>query len=293
MMDAANANSSSISSLARGYAPGAMLIAAWLSLYAPVYFEYSQTAWTREENGHALFIMAICIGTAWARLLNAQPMPIAPRDELFAGLLLLGLGLAVYFVGRTGQIDIVSSASQSMNALAIVLCAFGINGVRKLWFPLSLSLYLIIWPGWAIDAATSPLKRMISESVSDGLFVMGLPVAHSGAVISAGPYELLVADACAGLNSLIALTAVGAVYLYAAKRRSWKINTAVIAALIPLAILANITRVGLLVLITYYFGYDAGQSYLHEAAGLMMFTMALIGVFAVDALAVICWERRP
>lgn len=291
-MDAAKATRISLSRLARAYAPAVMLIAAWLSLYALVYFEYSQTAWTREENGHALFVMAICIGTAWARVLDAQPMPIAARNELFAGLFFLGLGLAAYFVGRTGQIYILSSASQPMNAVAIVLCAFGINGVRRLWFPLSLSLYLIIWPGWAIDAATSPLKRLISETVSDGLFAMGLPVAHSGAVISAGPYELLVADACAGLNSLIALTAVGAVYLYAAKRRSWKTNAAVITALIPLAILTNIIRVGLLVLITYFYGYDAGQSFLHEAAGLIMFTMALIGVFAVDAIAVFCWERR-
>lgn len=291
-MGATNANLSLMSRLAGSYAPAFILVAAWLSLYVPVYFEYSQTAWTREENGHALFIMAICIGIAWVKLIDARPMSIASHKELFAGLFFLGAGLLVYFVGRTGQVDIFSSASQSMTAFAIVLCAFGMNGVRKLWFPLSLSFYLIIWPGWAIDAATGPLKRMISETVSDGLFVMGLPVAHSGAVISAGPYELLVADACAGLNSLIALTAIGAVYLYAAKRNSWKTNAAVIAALIPLAILANIIRVGLLVLITYFFGYDAGQSYLHEAAGLMMFTVALIGVFVVDAIAAFGWERH-
>lgn len=274
------------------YAPVATLIAAWLSLYAPLYHEFSQTAWTREENGHAMFIIAICIGAAWSRLVDAQPLPLAGRKEFIAGLCVLGFGLAAYLPGRIGQIDILSSGSQSLVALAIVLCAFGVAGVRKLWFPLSLSLYLIIWPGWVINAATAPLKRMISETVSNGLFEFGLPVAHSGAVISAGSYELLVADACAGLNSLIALTAVGAVYLYVVKRRSWKTNAAVIAVMIPLAIIANIIRVGLLVLITYFFGYDAGQSYLHEAAGLTMFAMALVGVFGVDAIAAHFWERR-
>lgn len=291
-MGAARSNINSTEKLAKLRAPAIMLMAAWLSLYAPVYFDFSQTAWTREENGHALFIMAICIGTAWARLLNARSIPGADRIEFSAGLCLLGIGLAVYSVGRSGQIDILTSASQPLIAFSIALCAFGINGVKKLWFPLSLSLYLIIWPGWAIDAATSPLKRMISETVSDGLFAMGLPIGHAGAIISAGSYELLVADACAGLNSLIALTAVGAVYLYAAKRRSWKTNVAVMAALIPLAILANIIRVSLMVLITYFFGYDIGQSFLHEAAGLTMFVMALFGVFAVDAASSFIWERR-
>ena len=245
----------------------------------------------REENGHALFVMAICIGVGWAKLANTAVTPIAARSEFFVGLLILMLGLSACMVGRLGQIDVLSSASQSITALAIVLSVFGVQGVKKLWFPLALSLYLIIWPGWAIDAATNPLKQMISAAVSNGLYAMGLPVAHAGAVITAGSYELLVADACAGLNSLIALTAVGAVYLYAAKRRSWKTNAAVIAAIIPLAIFANVIRVGLLVIITYFFGYDAGQSFLHEAAGLTMFAFALVGVFVVDSTAAIFWER--
>jgi exosortase/archaeosortase family protein len=103
---------------------------------------------------------------------------------------------------------------------------------------------------------------------------------------------LLVADACAGLNSLIALTAVGAVYLYAVKRRSLIVNAAVIFALAPIAIAANVARVAVLVLITLQLGYDAGQSFLHETAGLVMFAAALGGVFFVDWLAALLWERR-
>jgi exosortase len=117
-------------------------------------------------------------------------------------------------------------------------------------------------------------------------------VSHAGAVITAGSYELLVADACAGLNSLIALTAVGAVYLYVARRRSLRANAAVILALAPIAIAANLVRVMILVLITHHLGYDAGQSFLHETAGLLMFAAALAGVFLVDALAARAFEKR-
>ena len=150
--------------------------------------------------------------------------------------------------------------------------------------------YLIIWPKWALDAFTFPLKQLVSEVVSHGLFAAGLPVANSGAIISAGPYDLLVAQACAGLNSLISLTAVGSVYLYMVKRKSRAVNLIVIAALAPLAIIANIVRVAILVLITYYFGYDAGQGFLHEGAGLLMFAVALLGVFVVDGIAAKYWE---
>ena len=283
----------SLSETVRNYGPLTLLAVAWLSLYGPVYLAFAQTAWTREENGHAPFIMATCIGIAWARLRDKSALAAASRREFIIGVIALATGLLIFLLGRAGQIDLLLSGSQTLVAASIVLCAFGAAGVKRLWFPLFLSLYLIVWPGWALDAATGPLKRMISELVSNGLFATGLPIAHSGAVISVGSYELLVADACAGLNSLISLTAIGAVYLYVAKRRSWKTNLAVVAALAPLAMFANLIRVGLLVLVTYYYGYDAGQSYLHEMAGLMMFAIALAGVFVVDAIAAARWERKP
>ncbi len=277
--------------------PAILIGAGWLALYGPLYLEFSGGAWAREENAHAPFIMAICIGVAWARLTSFEarnlfaPEPIRPT-EFYLGVAVLLAGLCVYYVGRRSGIELFASASQSLVAAAIVMCLFGVVGLYRLWFPLALSLYLIIWPGWVLDALTAPLKRFVSVAVSDGLYALGLPVANAGAVISAGSYELLIADACAGLNSLIALTAVGAVYLYAVKRRSLKTNIAVILSLIPLAIIANIIRVAILVLLTYHFGYEAGQSFLHDGAGLLMFAVALLGVFVVDSIAARIWGPR-
>ena len=261
-----------------------LIIAAWLALYGPVYIDFLTDAWMREENGHAPFILAIALGVGWARL-NDGPLTTSTRLSFIAGLAILGLGLAVYALGIAGDIELFISASQSIVALSVVLTILGAGGVQRLWFPLALSVYLIVWPGWAIDTLTAPLKIFVSASVSETLFSFGLPVAQSGAIITAGPYELLVADACAGLNSLIALTAVGAVYLYIAKRKSHAVNLIVLFALIPLAVAANIVRVGILVLLTYYFGYDAGQGFLHETAGLLMFAVALAGVFVIDSVA--------
>ncbi len=266
-----------------------LIAAGWLALYAPLYMEFAGGAWAREENGHIPFIMAICVGALWARITDGELSP--SRSAPAPGAAVLTSGLALYALGRAGEIELFSSASQSVVASGIVLSLFGWAGVRRLWFPLLLSFYLIIWPGWAIDTLTAPLKLFVSGAVASTLFAFGLPIAHAGAVIAAGPYELLVADACAGLNSLIALTAVGAVYLYIVRRRSTAVNLLVAASLIPLAVFANLVRVGLLVLLTYYGGYDAGQSFLHETAGLLMFAVALVGVFLIDAIAAFGLER--
>lgn len=263
---------------------------AWLVLYGPVYWHFADIAWQRDENGHVPFIMAIVAGTAWARLKQGGFAPSTPT-ELGAGFVILICGLALFGVGRAGGIELFTSASQLPVALGACLVLLGVRGTRRLWFPLAMMVYLIIWPGWLIDSATAPLKIFVSETVSAGLFSIGLPVAQSGAIIAAGPYELLVADACAGLNSLLALTAIGAVYLYAVKRTSTAVNAIVIVFLVPIAIAANLIRVGLLVLITHYLGYDAGQGFLHDGAGLVMFAVALLSVFAVEALASVVFGR--
>lgn len=270
----------------------AAVVAAWGALYLPVYLEFLAGPWRREENAHAPFLMAIAGGIAWAALTGPHFRERARGGAFIAGMATLAAGLCIYALGRLNEATLLVSASQGFVAAGLALSLFGFAGLARLWFPIALTAYLVIWPDWALDMATAPLKRFVSESVSSGLALAGLPVAHAGAVITAGPYQLLVADACAGLNSLIALTAVGAVFLYAIKRRSLAVNLVVAIALVPIAIAANVVRVALLVLITYHYGYDAGQSFIHEAAGLVMFAAALALVFAVDGVAAALWERR-
>ena len=276
----------------RRMAPLVALGGAILFLYAPIYRDFASGPWREDENAHALIVMAIAAGAAGVRLFTEEfPLTRTVREQI-AGFSLLAAGLVLIGLGGIGETVLFVSASQVFVASGTVVALLGWRGARRLWFPLALTLYLIIWPGWALDALTAPLKMFVSKIVAEGLYAAGLPVAYAGAVISAGPYQLLVADACSGLNSLIALTAVGAVYLYAAKHGDWRINAVVIASLAPIAIAANIVRVMTLTLITYYLGYDAGQGFMHEGAGLLMFAAALALVFIVDGMALIAFSRR-
>jgi len=273
-------------------APGLVFGLGWLALYLPVYADFAEGAWRRDENAHALIIMAIAVGAAGVRLVTEKFTLTRNPAEILAGAVLVLAGVAAAILGKATEADLLASASQAPLALGAALAFFGLAGARRLWFPIALTLYLVIWPGWMLDALTGPLKIAVSQAVATTLYAAGLPVAHAGAVIAAGPYQLLVADACAGLNSMIALTAIGAVYLHMIKHKDWRVNMAVLIALVPIAVLANICRVMLLVLITYFGGFDAGQGFLHDGAGLMMFAVALALVFAIDSLALFLVMRR-
>jgi exosortase len=156
--------------------------------------------------------------------------------------------------------------------------------VRAVWFPL---LYLAVAlppPDTVVAAITQPLKIGISESVVWLLHGIGYPIASSGVTIQIANYELLVAAACAGLNSIISLSAICLFYVYL-RHRSDLIAFLIVGALIlPVAIFSNFIRVLLLVLVTYYLGEAAAQGFLHDFAGLTVFLVALLTIIGLDSL---------
>jgi len=270
----------------RDHIMAALVAFSWFVLFGPVYLYFMSTVWARPENGHMPFIMAICAGLLFAELSSGRVVRNANVNSTIIGffLLLSGIGLLVF--SRVEQIEFIQSLCQLIIGLGAILIIFGWSSLKNFWFILALGLYLIVWPGWIVDELTFPLKMMVARFVADGLYLFGLPISHSGAVINAGAYELLVADACAGMNSLIALTSIGVVYAYIVKRSSKLVNIIMLSMLIPIAVIANMFRVALLILLTYFFGYDAGQSFLHELSGMVMFAASLGFVFLLDAVLV-------
>ena len=111
---------------------------------------------------------------------------------------------------------------------------------------------------------------------------------RSGVILTVGPYLILVADACAGLTSMFSLEAVGLLYLNVVKHPSAARNALLAALVIPIAFIANVIRVLVLVLVTYHLGDAAGKGFLHGFAGMLLFMLALILIVFTDQLIGLC-----
>ena len=142
---------------------------------------------------------------------------------------------------------------------------------------------MIPLPGPLVDGLTGPLKQNISELAETVLYWAGYPIARSGVTLSIGPYQLLVADACSGLNSMFSLSAMGLLYLYLMSYTSWTRNSVMIASLLPIAFFANLLRVIILVLVTYHYGDEVGQGFIHKFAGFLLFFVSMFCLLALDA----------
>jgi exosortase len=165
-----------------------------------------------------------------------------------------------------------------------VLMLAGWEVLRALAFPIGFLFFTVPAPGWMVDGATVPLKVFISDWVTRFLYAAGFPVAQNGVVIMIGPYQLLMKDACAGMNSIFALSAIGMFYVYAFRWKSKLRSILLLAAVIPITIIANFLRVLMLVLIAFYGGIELVDGVLHDLTGIALFVFALALLFALDGL---------
>lgn len=264
----------------------AALALGLVAMYGPTFWRAAHTLWTSPDQAHAPLILAVSAWWLWYRRADLAAA-VGPGARGRAGLLawlLLGLGAAMYAIGHAQlawMLEIGSLIPVLAGAGALL---FGWPCVRAARFALAFLVFAIPLPGPAVDALTAPLKRGVSVAADELLYRAGYPVARDGVVISLSQYKLLIADACSGLYSMTSLFALAVLYVNVARPAGRLRNGAILLASLPFAFAANVGRVLLLALITYYAGDAAGQGFLHGSAGIVMFLIALTLIYFFDRL---------
>lgn len=258
----------------------------WLGLTAlalPTMISIARISWATEQGAHGPIVLATGIWLVGRQWNNA--IRLARPGKLGITLLMLIPALIFYILAVITGIVEIEGFAMYLAVLAVVYSAAGGAVMRLMWFPILYLAFVFPPPDQAVAAITQPLKIWISQAAVQMLYWFGYPVAGSGVTIQIAQYQLLVAAACAGLNSLISLTAIGLFYVFVRHNANWRYALLLMFAIVPAAIFANFARVVILILVTYYLGDAAAQGFLHNFAGLTMFTAAVLAIFAVDALA--------
>lgn len=249
--------------------------------YSSVYL--FRHTWDAEAYSHGPIIVAIILWLIWrAPLPTLDAMP--PLRQTSWGWLLLVAGLAIYVIGRHLRMPMFEVAALIPVACGLLLVLGGTAVLRHYAFPILFLLFLIPLPQFMLDAVTGPLKGKVSYLTEFILYHAGYPISRSGVILSIGQYQLLVADACSGLNSMFSLSAMGLLYLHLMQHTSRLRNALLLLSIIPIAMFANLVRVLSLVLITYHGGDEMGQGFLHGFAGMFLFLIALACLIGFDRL---------
>ncbi len=254
-----------------------------VALSYPTWRYITTESWSTEQGSHAPLVLASGL---W--LLNhlrdearhLQERPSGPS----AAVAIATFATAMVLLRTAAVIELEVYALYGL-FVAVLYAFIGWRALRALWFPLLYLVFAVPLPDSLVAAVTNPLKLWISESAVDLLYAAGYPIASSGVTIQIGQYQLLVAAACAGLNSLITLTALTLFYVYVSHRAEWRYMLALAVAAVPIAIFSNLVRVLILIMLTYYAGDAAAQGFLHNFAGMTTFAVSLVSIYLIDKLA--------
>jgi exosortase B len=260
------------------------VITGLVVLYLPSLVDLFQGVWSTDQQAHGPIVLGIACWLIYRKWPDMMRLSDGQTGAPSVGWPVFIFGLVLYIIGRSQDILAFEIGSVVWLFSGILLLVRGREALKAQWFPLFFMLFMIPLPGPLVDFLTMPMKMAVSYVAENILFWADYPIARTGVILQIGQYKLLVADACAGLHTLFTLEALGLLYLNIIRHDSLFRNLALAICIVPISFTANVIRVIILTLITYHFGDEAGQGFLHGFAGMVLFLSALMLIIGVDSI---------
>jgi exosortase len=275
---------------ARRFAVGsaALCVAIALGIFAPVLFHMVRHWQLVGEYSHGFLIAPLALYFAWEQRAELRRTRIEPS---WWGVGLLVLGATALTVGRLG-VELMAMRTAfflTLNGLVLLLLGFPIY--RVLAFPLLFSFLMIPLPQSLQNTITFPMQLIATDLAMGPLYWLQIPALREGNIIHLSQSTLLVAEACSGLRSVMALGTLGIVFAYFF-RRSWAKRAIIVLSTLPIAILVNAFRVALTGFLTHHYGEEAAQGVIHTTEGFFTFGLAFALLLAEATLIDRIWPSR-
>jgi exosortase len=245
---------------------GALLLLS----YAPVLWRLVGQWDSDPDMGHGFFVPLVVGFIVWQK--RAELLALQPAPNWWGLAVVLYAGLQLWIATLGAELFLARTAFV-ISVIGIVLLLGGTAWVRALAFPLFLLFFMIPIPTVVYNSITFPLQLLASRVSTEALDLMQIPVLREGNVLELAEQKLSVVEACSGIRSLLSLTFLSLIYGYFFETKVW-MRVVLFAATIPIAIVANASRVTLTGVLTEY-KPELAEGFFHTASGWVIFMVAL------------------
>ena len=261
---------------------GLVTAALFAFLYARPAYLLAKDWWVNPEAGHGLLLAPLALWFAY----KSGVRPDA-RPNRAVGLALHLAGVGFRWLADLAAELFVMRGSMLLALAGLVVWHYGVRQLVRWWLPFALFALSIPLPEIVLNKVALPLQFLASKIGASLLAWRQIPVLLTGNVIRIPGHELFVAEACSGLRSLTALISLG-VLLGALLLRHPIGRMALLAAVIPVAIVLNGVRVFLTGFLVYFIDPALGEGFMHKTEGMVVFVVAfaIIGALAFGVGAV-------
>lgn len=260
---------------------------AWLAVYHDVIRRLVDD-WRVDENYSHGFLIPLVSGYAiWTERDKLSALPAEPRRWIGGALMLLAA--LMLFAGVMGAELYITRLSLMLSLVGLTVFFGGFVWLRQLSFPIGVLLFALPIPNIVFNQIAFPLQLIASDFATRAIKLLGIPALREGNIIELAQLKLQVVEACSGIRSLVTLTALAVVYAYFLESKWWR-RIVLVAAVIPIAVLANAARVTVTGVLAHHRGAQAAEGFLHSFSGLAVFVVA-VGMLLALAQALNLAER--
>jgi len=244
-------------------------------------------AWMRERflalesyYTHGWLVPFICLWLVYRKKKNLKKITIKPA---ISGLFILIFGLFAHILGLASQIKFVSGFSLVFVLLGLSLYLAGKDYTKEILFAILFLVFMVPLPRVLIIHISFRMKLLAAEAGTSLINWFNIPAYRAGSIVYLPNTSLTIGSPCSGLRSLISLTALGALFAYLSDLPKVKKIILFISA-IPLALAANILRIGMLLWVAYVYGHDVAIGRFHDISGVLVFIFAIMGLMIINRI---------
>jgi len=224
-----------------------------------------------EDYSHGLFVPFVSGFLMW----QSRSRVIAGGvTQPWLGIVVVVGGLLLYWLGELSTLYLVSHLSLWLIVVGLIVSLVGVSGAKAMAFPLLYLLTAIPLPVFVYATLSSQLQLLSSALGVGCLQLVGVTAFREGNVIDLGPVQLQVVEACSGIRYLLPLTSLALLCAYLFKDRMWK-RALVFLSSIPISILINGFRIGMIGVLVETYGEGAAAGFYHFFEGWVLFMTSL------------------
>ena len=232
------------------------------------------------EFSHGFLVILISCYLNWRKRDVLRSTPVEPN---FKGIFILLFGIAILLIGYTAFEPFAKRFSLIITIFGLVYFLLGTKIVKILLFPLGYLIFAIPPPHIVFKSLAVNLRIIDAKATYHIVNLLGIPIVQDGPSLHLPNITLVVADFCTGILSLIALSAVAVLYAYISQKHIIS-KTILIMIAIPVAIMGNILRTVLVVILAYFYGQSALNNVVHVLQGTVNFILTLVVLFILGNL---------
>lgn len=252
---------------------------------------YTVDLWlNREEYSHGILIPFISGFLIWQK---KNELAVSPTKGNWIGLVLVLVGLLVCLVGELSTLFIIQQYALLLVIFGVVLTIFGEAILKKVAMPLFLLFFAIPLPNFLYQGLSAKLQLWSTGLGVAVIRACDISVYQEGNVIDLGAMQLQVVEACSGLRYLFPLMSLAFICAYFFKASLWK-RVIVFLSSIPITVLMNSFRIGMIGVLVEFFGKSMAEGFLHDFEGWIIFMVCTTILIAeMWLLARIGRDPRP